>query len=104
MQCLLTDMYADEPFLDFVVAEDLLAHAMQDISLPDVLTAMLYHKGFTALTTYRLMHWLWRNDRHNLARYLQSICSEVGFGLPRGQLPVFGSRRYLDLIFSDISR
>lgn len=72
------DMYADEPLLDFVVAEDLLAHAMQDTSLPDVLTAMLFHKGFTALTTYRLMHWLWRRDRQNLARYLQSICSEVG--------------------------
>lgn len=80
----MTDMYADEPLLDFVVAEDLLAHAMQDTSLPDVLTAMLYHKGFTALTTYRLMHWLWRNDRHNLARYLQSICSEVGLGCSGG--------------------
>lgn len=77
----MTDMYADEPFLDFVVAEDLLAHAMQDTSLPDVLTAMLFHKGFTALTTYRLMHWLWRRDRQNLARYLQSICSEVSVGL-----------------------
>ncbi|CAN0043349.1 unnamed protein product, partial [Hapterophycus canaliculatus] len=74
---LMSDMYADEPLMDFVVAEDLLAHAMQDTSLPDVLTAMLYHKGFTALTTYRLMHWLWRGGRQNLARYLQSICSEV---------------------------
>lgn len=73
------DMYTEEPLLDFVVAEDLLAHAMQDISLPDLLTAMLFHKGFTALTTYRLMHWLWTRDRQNLARYLQSICSEVGF-------------------------
>lgn len=78
----MTDMYADEPLLDFVVAEDLLAHAMQDTSLPDVLTAMLFHKGFTALTTYRLMHWLWSRDRQNLARYLQSVCSEVRFGLP----------------------
>ncbi|CAM9615736.1 unnamed protein product [Ectocarpus sp. 6 AP-2014] len=77
VRSLMSDMYADEPLLDFVVAEDLLAHAMQDTSLPDVLTAMLFHKGFTALTTYRLMNWLWRRDRHNLARYLQSICSEV---------------------------
>lgn len=78
------DMYADEPLLDFIVAEDLLAHAMQDTSLPDVLTAMLFHKGFTALTTYRLMHWLWTRDRQNLARYLQSICSEVSFEMHRG--------------------
>eukprot|EP00903_Cladosiphon_okamuranus_P017091 g15748.t2 len=77
VRCLMIDMYAEEPLLDFCVAEDLLAHAMQDTSLPDVLTAMLFHKGFTALTTYRLMHWLWRKDRRNLARYLQSICSEV---------------------------
>lgn len=71
------DMFADRPELDFVVAEDLLAHAMQDATIPDLLTAMLFHKGFTALTTYRLMHWLWHSDRQNLARYLQSICSEV---------------------------
>ncbi|CAM9294340.1 unnamed protein product [Ectocarpus fasciculatus] len=77
VRSLMSDMYADEPLLDFVVAEDLLAHAMQDTSLPDVLTAMIFHKGFTALTTYRLMNWLWRTDRQNLARYLQSICSEV---------------------------
>ena len=80
---LMCEMFRDEPLLDFVVAEDLLAHAMQDTSLPDVLTAMLFHKGFTALTTYRLMNWLWRRDRRNMARYLQSICSEVGFVLGR---------------------
>lgn len=71
------EMYADDPLLDFVVAEDLMAHAMQDASLPDLLTAMLFHKGFAALTTYRLMHWLWQKDRRSLARYLQSICSEA---------------------------
>src|SRR5215203_1342458 len=38
---------------------------------------MLYFKGFHALETHRLAHWLWQGGRHDFALYLQSRSSEV---------------------------
>lgn len=41
---------------------------------------LLYFKGFHAISAYRVGHFLWRNDRRELALYLQNRCSEV-FGV-----------------------
>ncbi len=38
---------------------------------------VLYFKGFHALQTHRLAHWLWSHGRTDLALYLQSRSSEV---------------------------
>ncbi|MEG1259746.1 MAG: serine O-acetyltransferase EpsC, partial [Akkermansia sp.] len=38
---------------------------------------LLFFKGFHAITTYRIAHWLWNNDRHMMALQLQSISSEI---------------------------
>jgi len=38
---------------------------------------MLYFKGFHALQSYRVAHWLWGQGRKALALYLQSRMSEV---------------------------
>ncbi len=38
---------------------------------------VLYFKGFHALQTHRLAHWLWAQGRTDLALYLQSRSSEV---------------------------
>jgi serine O-acetyltransferase len=40
----------------------------------------LYFKGFHALQTHRVAHWLWREGREELALFLQSRTSEV-FGV-----------------------
>jgi serine O-acetyltransferase len=37
----------------------------------------LYYKGFHALQTYRVAHWLWRADRLALATHLQNRSSEA---------------------------
>ncbi len=37
----------------------------------------LNFKGFQALQSYRVAHWLWENGRHPLALYLQSRISET---------------------------
>ena len=37
----------------------------------------LYFKGFQALQTYRVAHWLWRSGREAIALYLQSRMSEL---------------------------
>ncbi len=38
---------------------------------------VLYFKGFHALQTHRLAHWLWNQGRRDFALYLQSRSSEV---------------------------
>jgi len=40
----------------------------------------LYFKGFHALQTYRIAHWLWNEGRHHLAWYLQNQMSTI-FGV-----------------------
>jgi len=42
-----------------------------------LLEPVLYFKGFHALQTHRLAHWLWNRGRRDLALYLQSRSSEV---------------------------
>src|SRR6202007_3142091 len=39
---------------------------------------VLYYKGFHAIQTYRLAHWLWTKGRRDFALYLQSRAS-AGF-------------------------
>ena len=38
---------------------------------------MLYYKGFHAIQTHRLAHWLWNKGRKDFAYYLQSRSSAV---------------------------
>ena len=38
---------------------------------------MLFFKGFQALQTHRVAHWLWGEGRHDFAYYLQSRASKV---------------------------
>ena len=38
---------------------------------------MLYYKGFHAIQTHRLAHWLWGKGRRDFALYLQSRASAV---------------------------
>jgi len=38
---------------------------------------VLFFKGFQALTAQRVAHWLWRERRQDLARYMQMRMSEV---------------------------
>ncbi|HZH53976.1 MAG TPA: serine O-acetyltransferase [Microvirga sp.] len=42
-----------------------------------VIEPVLYFKGFHAIQTHRLAHWLWHRDRQDFALYLQSRSSEV---------------------------
>jgi serine O-acetyltransferase len=38
---------------------------------------LLYFKGFHAIQTHRLAHWLWNQGRHDFALYLQSRSSDT---------------------------
>ncbi|WP_211266715.1 serine O-acetyltransferase [Halotalea alkalilenta] len=59
------------------IALDLTAILERDPSVRQVSEALLYLKGFHALTTHRFAHALWHDGRRQMARYLQSRSSEV---------------------------
>lgn len=56
---------------------DILAVADRDPACLRLIEPVLYFKGFHAIQTHRLAHWLWNNGRRDLALYLQSRSSEV---------------------------
>ena len=76
-------------------AEDLAAIRDRDPACPDLLTPFLYFKGFHAIQTHRVAHWLWNDGRQHLARLLQSRSSEV-FGTDFHPAAQLGHRIMID--------
>jgi serine O-acetyltransferase len=66
---------AAEPFGEAFRA-DILAVADRDPACTRLMEPVLYFKGFHAIQTHRLAHWLWGRGRKDLALYLQSRSSE----------------------------
>ena len=59
------------------VEADLLAVKERDPACSDFLTPFMYFKGFQALCCYRVANFLWRENRRDLALYLQSLIAVV---------------------------
>jgi serine O-acetyltransferase len=68
---------ADDPSLGEAFRADIVAVADRDPACTRLLEPVLYFKGFHAIQTHRLAHWLWRRERQDFALYLQSRASEV---------------------------
>ncbi|MFN3688828.1 serine O-acetyltransferase [Salinarimonas sp.] len=66
-----------EPEIGQAFRADILAVADRDPACTRLIEPMLYFKGFHALQTHRLAHWLWHQGRQDFALYLQSVSSEV---------------------------
>ena len=66
-----------EPSLGEAFRADILAVADRDPACSRLIEPVLYFKGFHAIQTHRLAHWLWDNGRRDLALYFQSRSSEV---------------------------
>jgi serine O-acetyltransferase len=64
---------------DYSVAlrADLVAVYDRDPACNRFIEPVLYFKGFHAIETHRLAHWLYRSGQQDLAYYLQSRASEV---------------------------
>ncbi len=77
---LLQEILIEHPELVSSMASDLIAIDERDPACHSLTQPLLYYKGFLALATYRLGHQMWKNDRHDLAYYFQSLASEV-FGV-----------------------
>ncbi|MEJ1969682.1 MAG: serine O-acetyltransferase [Rhizomicrobium sp.] len=58
------------------VRADLSAVFDRDPACKAHLEAFLFYKGFHALETHRIAHWLWTQGRQSMARYFQSRVSE----------------------------
>jgi serine O-acetyltransferase len=69
--------YDDEPRLVEVAEADLRAVFERDPACKGYVQPFLFFKGFLALQTQRVAHWLWGQERETIAFYLQSRMSEV---------------------------
>jgi serine O-acetyltransferase len=67
----------DDPALSEAMRVDLAAVYDRDPACHRYIEPVLYFKGFHAIQTHRLAHWLWQQGRRDLAYYLQSKSSEV---------------------------
>jgi len=59
------------------VRADLLAVNERDSACCSLVTPFLFFKGFHALQSYRVAHWLWQHGRNSLALFLQNRISCV---------------------------
>jgi serine O-acetyltransferase len=77
LEPLFSGIFGSNPAIVHGAARDLLAMFERDPACFSLLEPMLFFKGFLALTTHRVAHQLWRDDRRWLALYVQSVASEV---------------------------
>jgi len=66
-----------DPGIGQAIRADLAAVVDRDPATERFIEPFLYFKGFHAIQTHRLAHWLWRNGERDLALYLQSRSSDV---------------------------
>ena len=66
-----------EPAISEAFRVDIAAVVDRDPATTRFIEAILYYKGFHAIQTHRLAHWLWNAGRRDFALYLQSRSSAV---------------------------
>jgi serine O-acetyltransferase len=71
------DALENEPAIGLAFRSDIMATFDRDPATDRYLEPVLYFKGFHAIQTHRLAHWLWRKGRKDFAYYLQSLSSAV---------------------------
>ena len=92
---LLQEILRAHPELIGSMASDLIAIDERDPACHSLMHPLVYYKGFMAISTYRLSHQLWKNDRQDLAFYLQSLSSEI-FGVDIHPAARLGCGIFLD--------
>ncbi|MCX7898644.1 MAG: serine O-acetyltransferase [Methylocystis sp.] len=71
------DYLAREPTVAEAMRADLLAVVERDPATTRLIEPALYFKGYHALQTHRLAHWLWDSGRNDFALTLQSLASQI---------------------------
>ena len=89
------EAYAADPSIIVKAEADLRAVFERDPACKGYLQPFLFFKGFLALQTYRVAHWLHTEGRTPLAMYLQSRVSEL-FQVDINPAAVIGSGVFVD--------
>ena len=71
------DALRSDPQILSRLCRDIVACYERDAACDHYLMPVLYFKGFHALQSYRIAHWLWAQDRKLLALHFQNRMSEV---------------------------
>ncbi|CAN5166368.1 serine O-acetyltransferase [soil metagenome] len=87
--------YRAEPSLGEAAQADLNAVCERDPACKGYLQPFLFFKGFQALQTHRVAHWLWTQGRQTLAFHFQSRVSEL-FQVDIHPAARFGSGVFID--------
>lgn len=69
------EAYAGDPAIAESGAIDLKAVKDRDPAVVYYSTPLLYLKGYHAIQSYRVAHWLWENGRSEMAYFLQNLIS-----------------------------
>ncbi|KIT17300.1 serine O-acetyltransferase [Jannaschia aquimarina] len=74
------EAFAEDPDIAQRARADLVAVYERDPACQQLSQALLFFKGFQAIQSYRIGHWLWERKRSHLAYFVQNRTSEV-FGV-----------------------
>jgi len=69
--------YTDDSYLLECAVADVMAVVTRDPASKSPVRVLLFLKGPHVLESWRISHWLWNNDRKDLACYIQSRISDV---------------------------
>ncbi|MBT4522572.1 MAG: serine O-acetyltransferase, partial [Halieaceae bacterium] len=69
------DAFTCDPCISDALRADLLAVEERDSACNELSVPFLYFKGFHALQTHRVAHWLWGQGRNSLALFFQNRMS-----------------------------
>jgi serine O-acetyltransferase len=71
------EAYNAEPAIIHAAEIDIKAIRSRDPACNSYSTPFLFYKGFQALQVHRIAHWLWHQERHSLAFFLQNKVSVI---------------------------
>lgn len=74
---IIQEAFAAEPAITRAAEIDIKAIRHRDPACNSYSTPFLFYKGFHALQIHRVAHWLWENERHSLAFFLQNQLSTM---------------------------
>lgn len=77
---IMAEAHAADPEIGRAARADIVAVVERDPACHRYIQPILYFKGFLAVQSYRIAHWLWREGREDLAYFFQMRSSEV-FGV-----------------------
>lgn len=72
---IIKEAYSAQPMMIQYAIKDIIAVRERDPAVKKYSTPLLYLKGFHALQAYRVAHWLWLQNRKDLAIFLQNEIS-----------------------------